>query len=196
MYRIICIMGKSSSGKDHIYKALLEYAPLALKKIIMYTTRPQRSGERDGVEYYFRDDAFAKQMEQEGKIIELREYQTVYGPWKYFTLDDGQINRKQGRYLMIGTLEVYEALCRYFGNEHVVPIYIEVEDGIRLSRALERERKQENPKYKELCRRFLSDCEDFSREKLQRAGITTVYENNGSMEDCIEQIVQKLQKFS
>lgn len=195
MFKIICILGKSSSGKDHIYKALLEYKTLSLNKIIMYTTRPQRSGEQDGVEYYFRDDVFVKQMEKAGKIIELREYQTIYGPWKYFTLDDGQINHEQGLYIIIGTLEVYKALCKYFGNEHIVPIYIEVEDGIRLSRALKREQKQENPKYKELCRRFLSDCDDFSDEKLQLAGIKTIYNNNGNINDCIEQIVQKIKNL-
>lgn len=195
MYRIVCIMGKSSSGKDHIYQALLERKDLDLKRIIMYTTRPKRSGEEEGVEYFFRDEAFVEQMSQKGKVIELREYQTVYGPWKYFTLDDGQIDRNQGTYLMIGTLEVYEALCKYFGEEHVLPIYVEVEDGIRLLRALEREKKQEHPKYKELCRRFLADCEDFSEEKLTRAGIVSVYENNGEIEECIHRIVETLKNI-
>ena len=43
---------------------------------------------------------------------------------------------------------------------------------MRLQRALERERRQENPKYEELCRRFLADEKDFSEEKLKEAGIT------------------------
>ena len=41
----------------------------------------------------------------------------------------------------------------------MVPLYVEVDDGLRLSRALERERKQTEPKYAEMCRRFLADCE-------------------------------------
>ena len=44
---------------------------------------------------------------------------------------------------MIGTLEVYNQMKRYFGEEQVVPLYIEVEDGLRLERALARERMQE-----------------------------------------------------
>lgn len=195
MYRIICVMGKSSSGKDHIYKALLEREDLSLKKIIMYTTRPVRSGETEGVEYYFRDEEFVAQMESAGKIIELREYQTVYGPWKYFTLDDEQIDKEQGFYLIIGTLQVYEAFCAYFGKEQIVPIYIDVEDGIRLSRALERERKQENPKYKELCRRFIADCDDFSEERLAQVGIEKRYYNNGAIEECIENIANDLKNL-
>ena len=42
-----------------------------------------------------------------------------------------------------------------------------VEDGERLSRALNRERMQESPKYEELCRRFLSDAKDFSEERYE-----------------------------
>ena len=58
-----------------------------------------------------------------------------------------------------------------------MPIYIEVEDGERLSRALNRERMQESPKYEELCRRFLADAKDFSEEKLNEAGITRRFVN-------------------
>ncbi len=190
MYKIACIMGKSSSGKDHIYQALLERSELGFKKLIMYTTRPMRSGETEGVEYHFTDDATADRMEQEGKIIELREYNTVYGVWKYFTADDGQVDLDKGRYLVIGTLAAYEKFCEYYGKDVVMPIYIEVEDGIRLERAMNREKKQEEPKYREMCRRFLADCEDFSEEKLERAGITKRYFNNGFIEDCIDEIAQ------
>ena len=52
----------------------------------------------------------------------------------------------------------------YFGKENVIPIYIQVDDGVRLERALERERTQKEPKYAELCRRFLADEKDFSEE--------------------------------
>ena len=46
-----------------------------------------------------------------------------------------------------------------------------------MSRALCRERMQENPKYEELCRRFLADAKDFSEEKLKEAGITRRFVN-------------------
>lgn len=52
MGKIICLMGKSSTGKDTIYKHLLSDRRLGLKKIVPYTTRPIRNGERDGVEYF------------------------------------------------------------------------------------------------------------------------------------------------
>jgi len=65
---------------------------------------------------------------------------------------------------------------------------IELDDGIRLQRALDRERKEEHPKYKEMCRRFLADCEDFSEEKIQEAGICRRFYNE-DLEQCLTEIV-------
>ena len=152
MHKIVFIMGKSSSGKDKIFKKLIADEELKLNTIVMYTTRPMRQGESDGAEYYFVSDDTAAKMEAEGRIIEIRAYHTVHGIWKYFTLDDGQIDINKGKYIVIGTLEAYEKFCDHYGKEHLMPIYIDVEDGIRLTRALAREKKQEHPKYAEMCR--------------------------------------------
>ena len=170
-------MGKSSTGKDTLFKKILGDERLALKTIVPYTTRPMRAGEQNGVEYFFCDEEKVEQLEREGRIIELRAYDTVHGIWKYFTVNDDQIDLKNQDYLIIGTLESYLKIRDYFGKDKVVPIYIEVEDGERLSRALCRERMQENPKYEELCRRFLADAKDFSEEKLKEAGITRRFIN-------------------
>lgn len=186
MGRICYIMGKSSSGKDTMFKKLKERMP-ELRTIIPYTTRPVRAGESDGVEYYFVDEEKLNAMEKEGRIIEVREYHTKHGIWKYFTANDGQIDLDRHNYLVIGTLESYEAMCRYFGQDKLIPVYIEVENGLRLERALQRERGQSEPKYSEMCRRFLADEADFSEENLKRAGIGRRFMNHG-IEDCLEEI--------
>ena len=95
---------------------------------------------------------------------------------------------------MIGTLESYLQVRAFLGTEQVVPIYIEVEDGERLMRALARERQQQKPGYAELCRRFLADCEDFSEEKLTAAGITRRY-SNLCLEDCLREIREMIRSF-
>ena len=74
MPEIAFIMGKSASGKDKIYRTLVENETLNLKTITLYTTRPMRAGETEGKEYFFVDDAFAQSMSDAGKIIELRSY--------------------------------------------------------------------------------------------------------------------------
>ncbi|MGN0351489.1 MAG: guanylate kinase [Roseburia sp.] len=177
MGKIYCIMGKSSSGKDTIFKMLLEEKELHLKTIVSYTTRPIRAGEQNGVEYFFCDDEKAEALEKEGKVIELRAYNTVHGVWKYFTVDDDQVCLEKQDYLIIGTLESFLKIREYYGSEKVIPIYIEVDDGLRLQRALDRERSQDTPKYAEMCRRFLADEADFSEENLKAAGIVERFQN-------------------
>lgn len=186
MGKIYCMMGKSSSGKDTLYQNVMERLP-ELHRVVPYTTRPIREGEQDGVEYHFVDEEQLARLEADGKIVELRAYNTVHGIWRYFTVDDGQINLEQGDYLLIGTLETYEKIREYYGAEHLIPVYIEVEDGERLARALERERRQAVPKYKEMCRRFLADEEDFCEENLKRLGIDKRYKNT-DMETCLNEI--------
>ncbi|MGF7144360.1 guanylate kinase [Anaerotaenia torta] len=194
MSRIFIVMGKSATGKDTVYKRLLEMKELSLRTCVMYTTRPIRSSEVHGVEYYFVDEAALAELQKQKKIIEHRAYETVHGTWHYFTVNDGQINLEEADYLMIGTLETYLQIREYFGREYVVPIYLEVEDGIRLTRALCRERKQEQPKYAEMCRRYLADEEDFSEENLWKSGITKRYQNL-DMDHCLCEIREDIKKL-
>ncbi len=192
MGKLFYIMGKSSSGKDTIYKRLMEQMP-QMKTIVPYTTRPIREGETDGVEYFFVDEDRLEELREAERVIEARSYNTKCGIWTYFTADDGQIALDKYDYLVIGTLESCQALKEYFGEEYVVPIYIEVEDGLRLSRALERERKQVSPQYAEMCRRFLADAEDFSEANLKKADIERRF-RNVDLEECLEEIREYIEQ--
>lgn len=188
---IYYLMGKSASGKDTIFKRLMQ-EPLGLRNVTMYTTRPKREGETEGVEYHFVTAEDLKRLNEEGKVIECRTYETVAGPWSYFTVDDGQF-AGEGDILMIGTLESYRKMRDYFGPDALVPLYIHLEDGERLTRALNREKKQARPNYEEMCRRFLADAVDFSDEKQAECGITPdlVIENDNTEETvriCKEKI--------
>lgn len=187
MGRIICLMGKSSTGKDTIFKRLLAEKELGLKNIVSYTTRPIREGEQNGAEYFFTDEAGYQQWKEQGKIIEDRVYHTVHGLWRYFTVNDGQLQDERQNYILIGTLEAYRMLLDYFGRDRLLPILIEVDDGIRLQRALQRELAQAHPRYEEMCRRFLADSKDFSEEKIKEAG-TIKRVANQNLEDCLEEI--------
>jgi len=186
---IYYLFGKSASGKDTIYKHLKEINP-SWKEVTPYTTRPIREGESEGVEYHFVNEAQIEEFGKAGKIIEKRTYNTVYGPWTYGTVDDGQIDLKSGNdYLMIGVLQSYISTRDYFGKENVMPIYIEVPDDIRLERAKRRELLEDKPKLDEMMRRFNADNADFSEEKLKEADINKRYVNI-VLEDCIDEIIK------
>lgn len=187
MGKIFCVMGKSATGKDTIYQKVLNESELNLQRIIPYTTRPIREGEEAGREYHFCNEDDVQRLEAEGRIVELRAYDTVYGIWKYFTVNDGNIQLDKENYLLIGTLEAYTKIRDYFGKDNVVPIYIEVEDGDRLIRAISREKEQDIPKYEEMCRRFLADAKDFSEEKLKEAEIDKRF-INVSLHQTIDEV--------
>ena len=183
MAKIICLLGKSCSGKDTIYKKLIADESLDLGPLVTYTTRPLRSGEQEGREYHFTDEAGFNALKEQGKVIEDRSYDTVYGLWRYFTVDDGFLDDGSDR-IMIGTPEAVMAIRDYVSSDgnkdkncNIVPIYITLDDGIRLQRALNRELVQDEPKYEEMCRRFLADAKDFSEENLEKAGIKTRFVN-------------------
>lgn len=193
MGKIVCLMGKSSSGKDTIYKKLLSQDKVALQNIIPYTTRPIRAGERDGVEYHFTDEEGFQELLRRGSIIEARAYHTCLGLWRYFTVADGRIDLEKHSYMMIATLEAYGQLQRFFGEDKILPVLIELDDGVRLQRALDREKAQDQPKYDEMCRRFLADAEDFTEEKIQKAGIERKFYNN-ELDNCLDEIIVYLQE--
>ena len=189
--KIIYIIGKSSVGKDTIYQILKK--KMNLKTYVMYTTRPIRTGEKNGIDYYYlKQEEMEKYINEiDSKVMEYRTYNTVYGPWTYATIMDKQFEYDNDL-LMEGTLESYNAVRMYFENDkkiNVIPIYIEVDDGIRLERALKREKEQENPKYEELCRRFLADSQDFSEEKIEESGIEKRFQNI-NLDDCVKEIIE------
>ena len=192
MGRIYYLLGKSATGKDTLYKEILKRRP-KLRTVTMYTTRPIREGETDGVEYFFTDREELERQLASGKVIESRTYQTIAGSWTYYTVDDGQFDVADESCLMIGTLESYEKMCAYFEAGKMVPVYIEVPDGIRLLRAVKREENQKKPNYREVCRRYLADEKDFSEENLERLGVTKRYQNT-DMEICVEEILRDLDK--
>ena len=72
-------------------------------------------------------------------------------------------------------------------KEKIVPVLLELDDGIRLKRALEREMQEEKPRYQEMCRRFLADAEDFSEEKIKKANIVRKFVND-ELNSCLGEI--------
>ena len=192
MGKIFCFIGKSSTGKDTIFNIILKDLS-NLKTIIPYTTRPIRDGEVNGREYYFVSDEEFEQMKNDNLVVESRSYNTVHGIWTYFT-SSLEIDLDNNNYAVINTLEGYNSLKNYFGIDVLVPVYIELEDGLRLERALKREMREPVPKYEEMCRRFLADQNDFSEDKLLESGINKRFINN-ELAECVLEIEQEINSY-
>lgn len=196
MSLIFFLMGKSASGKDELAKMLLSDKELDLKSLVLYTTRPKRDGEKEGREYHFVDDNERLRLKKQGRVIEERVYHTVLGEWYYFTVANAAKEDTDGRdYFVINTLEAFVKYREFFGEERVIPLYVEVSPEIRRMRALERERHQERPNFKEVERRFKADEEDFSEANLRRAGIMKRFSNDGKIEECFWEIKKEIEEI-
>ena len=117
MGKLFYIIGKSSTGKDTIYKEICDVENLHLYPVVMYTTRPIRAGEADGREYYFVNEATLKQLEREKRVVEKRIYHTIQGTWTYFTVDDEKMDLSKRDYLS----DTYKFLV--WQSEHWNPMH-------------------------------------------------------------------------
>ena len=183
------LIGKSATGKDSIYKRLLENSELDLKEAVLYTTRPMRENETDGVEYNFVTENELVELRNMGKVIEERCFHTIDGPWYYFTVNDGNMDLMKNNYICINTLAGFNQMKTYLGSDKVKPIYIEISDIELIKRAVNREEKQAVPNIAEICRRFLADFTDFNEENLKLSGIDAGSRfKNYDLETCVDEV--------
>ena len=59
-------MGKSAAGKDTIFQKIQKLLT-DLRTVVIYTTRPIREGEEDGVAYHFVTEERMRELEREGR---------------------------------------------------------------------------------------------------------------------------------
>ena len=181
MSRIFCIVGKSCSGKDTLYARILAQNRPGLVPVVPCTTRPRRPGEVEGQSYHFVTQEQLRQYENQGQVIEKREYHTTQGLWTYFTLRfDLDTDR-----LLITTLAGARARMDCYGPGHVRVVYLHVDDRTRLLRYIDRESRQARPDYAEVCRRFLADQTDFSEEQLAQFPRLHRIDTGAEMEECL-----------
>ena len=192
MGKLVCLLGKSSTGKDTLYNLLLADRELALKPLVLYTTRPARAGEEDGREYRFVTEEQLLAFERLFGAIERRLYHTAHGPWAYCTLKDGQMSG--GDRICITAPMAIEGYFDAFGAENIFPVYLQTDDSLRLRRAIKREEMQHNPSFSEVCRRYLADDEDFSEEKLALCRIAKRYDNR-DLKACFEAVKRDIAGF-
>ena len=75
--RLLVLAAPSGAGKTSLVHALLERIPI-LRFSISCTTRPRRSSEIDGVDYFFVSDEEFQRMVKQGEFL---EYAEVFDHW-------------------------------------------------------------------------------------------------------------------
>lgn len=122
---LICLMGRTASGKDTLANKLCERA--GLRQIISYTTRERRVNEGDT--HIFISDEEYQSLEDSGQIAAF----TQIGPYKYCCT----INQLyENDVYVIDPLGVQHLRDLDLPNLRLVTIYVNTPDDIRKERAL------------------------------------------------------------
>ena len=191
---IFLLLGKSGSGKDTIRKEIMKRIGNKISFCVPYTNREIRPNEQDGRDYFFIKEK--KDIKNDDLIVSEKCVDTVRGRQLY--IQTVPKNYKEKNYLVIsGISEIIDEFYNKVGEKYVCPIGIDVNDRDLLIRSIYRESKNSNPKYKEVCRRFISDKEDFEKIEHQYEHFKNDdYELCGEyIADYILQIIQKSNEY-
>ena len=147
-HKLVCLLGASASGKDSIMRVLVkEYG---FKPVISTTTRPIRSNETQGKDYYFVNDNLFNWMLENDKLIEHRTYNTIQdgksAVWQY-GITKSEINLSEGNHVVVCDLKGLEDLTKYFGKENIISIFIAASENSRRLRAIARDEKFEEKEW-------------------------------------------------
>ena len=179
MVSILC--GKTASGKSTIANKLVE--EYGFNRVITYTTRPIRKGEKQDVDYHFINlEEFNKKV-QNGFFAEWKSYSTIDGVWFYGTaLED--LDNADDNTVIILTPNGYRDVVNKMKNKPKC-IYIYANNETIKKRLIERGDDE-----KEACRRLEHDNEDFKDFEYEANKI--FYNNDGT---DINTVVERVLNF-
>ena len=148
---ILAIFGKSAAGKDTAKWYLNQYP--SVKSILQWTTRPKRENEVQDKDYHFCTvEDFTKEMLSPKSMIEAAQYNNWFYGTPAKSINSNAIN------MGIFGKEALKCLIEEQNNYNIYFLEIVASDKTRLQRSLAREK---NPNCHEICRRFLSDEQDW-----------------------------------
>ena len=113
---------------------------------------------------------------------------------KINTFDSSDIDLTKNNYMVISDLNKFIHLKEIYSIDSVIPIYIEMDDGLRLENAINYEIKQPNPNYHLLCQQYIDDEKKYSKDNLTNNGINKTYLNNNTLE-CVSKIEKDILEY-
>ena len=179
--KVVALFGKCAAGKDTIQNWLIANSP-NIKKIVSCTTRAPRDYEVDGVDYHFLTTLEFTQKVLDGLMLEAVSFRDNFYGAAIDELDENKIN------IAVFELNGIHALLDD-PRIDVMCIYIDVDDKIRLLRALNRE---EHPDCLKLCERFIEEDKTFSEFDFDYY----IFNNNRQMnEPSFSEVLKIINEF-
>lgn len=156
--KLFLLVGKSASGKDTLMNMLLSDFK-EMKPLVSHTTRPMRTGEKDGETYHFVDDATFEEMLDNGEFLETTSY-TIESENKIYKYGLSKKEVMDTPYAMtiVNPYGLNNLLANKFIKDNIVSILITRNDKDRILAYINRD---ENVNIKEMIDRYKRDEEDF-----------------------------------
>jgi guanylate kinase len=165
--KILGIVGPSGCGKDTAARYLEKYLPEIYHYVKLCTTRPQRNEEDNG--YIFLDSNEFLAQVLDGRMLNAQEFRG----W-YYGLNNQGLDAEKINVLPMSNIMVTQMIGENNPKYDLKIVYIHTFDKERLLHILNRE---ENPDCKEICRRFLTDIDDYRNNTELFINIYKVIEN-------------------
>ena len=163
--KIVAIIGQIASGKT----TLAEFMEArGFERIVTYTTRPKRAGEKDGVSYHFLTDEEFASKAQNGYFAETTEYSAKFGNVRYGTSRES-LETGDGVHKVIALNPQGVIMLKDTGYDIFV-VYLDMPQEVLMRRALQR---GDDPA--EIGRRIADDTRLFRR--LENSAISGEYVN-------------------
>lgn len=155
--KLFLLVGKSASGKDTLMNMLLSDFK-EMKPLVSHTTRPMRTGEKDGETYHFVDDTTFEEMLDNGEFLETTSY-TIESENKIYRYGLSKKEVMDTPYAMtiVNPYGLNNLLKSEF-KDNIVSILITRNDKDRILAYMNRD---ENVNIKEMIDRYKRDEEDF-----------------------------------
>lgn len=179
---MIILLGKSASGKDTVVNNLI-HNYYGYEKIITWTTRPMRPGEKQDITYHFTDDEDFEEKIEEGFFAEWKKYNSVFGTWYYGTAVQDITNNLNNKIIIL-TPSGYEDIKEYINNEEILSVYLDSS-----LRTLYKRLKFRGDNPKEIKRRLLHDIKDFKGIKNK---VNVVIKNNTRDLDELTELIKDM----
>ncbi len=156
--QIICLIGKSATGKSSIEKKLLKTG--LYHSVVTMTTRPRRPGEVDGQDYYFVNDFTYDDLVGRGLVYCQTEYIVDGERYRYgFTKDS--LSEEKPNLLVLNPVGLKELVDNPEFKNNLFVFYVVSSLSNRIKRYLNREGLMDDSIYKRLTDRLLQDEKDF-----------------------------------
>lgn len=189
MKKIIVLLGASATGKDTVVKHISEKYSIPIA--VSYTTRPMRSNETQGVEYYFISDDEMHEKFKNGEVIEHTSYYIQSEDVSY-TYANVTSEFEKGDYILTilnphGLYQFRQSLYK----DNLVSIMLNCDDRVRLVRSLNRD---ENVNVNEVLDRFRRDELDFIERRPKTDYETDTNKPLENVFNDIDKIIEEILK--